>query len=164
MPVSSKSAWLQIRVSPSQKAAIQGAARRAGMDMSSWVLRSVLPASEGRFQALVAACRDPRQGRHALAELHSWLADLDAGELRAGVASAPRRLDPWLANYVGAMVEQACARRRIAPPAWTAAIAPLDTPWFGSDLASLRLYLLTHSPPAFRRRNLFIDATVGARV
>jgi len=29
---------------------------------------------------------------------------------------------------------------------------------------SLRLYLLTHSPAAFRRRNIFIDATVGAQV
>jgi hypothetical protein len=35
---------------------------------------------------------------------------------------------------------------------------------FGSTLVSLRLYLLTHSPPPFRRRNIFIDATVGSSV
>jgi hypothetical protein len=29
---------------------------------------------------------------------------------------------------------------------------------------SLRLYLLTHSPAPFRRRNIFIDASVGSRV
>jgi hypothetical protein len=35
---------------------------------------------------------------------------------------------------------------------------------FGSDLQNLRLYLLTHSPPPFRRRNIFIDSTLGDRV
>ncbi len=28
---------------------------------------------------------------------------------------------------------------------------------------ALRLYLLTHAPAAFRRRNIFVDATIGAR-
>jgi hypothetical protein len=41
---------------------------------------------------------------------------------------------------------------------------PLAEPVFGSDLMSLRLYLLTHSPAPFRRRNIFIDASVGFRV
>jgi len=32
------------------------------------------------------------------------------------------------------------------------------------ELLGLRLHLLTHSPAPFRRRNIFIDASVGARV
>jgi hypothetical protein len=40
----------------------------------------------------------------------------------------------------------------------------LTEPVFGSELQSLRLYLLTHSPPPFRARNIFIDATLGDRV
>jgi hypothetical protein len=62
------------------------------------------------------------------------------------------------------MIESACAQRAIAVPAWTRSIAPLAEPAFGSDLQSLRLYLLTRSPPAFRYRNIFIDATVGDQV
>jgi hypothetical protein len=62
------------------------------------------------------------------------------------------------------MVEYACARRGVALAEWTKAIAPLTEPVFGSELISLRLHLLTHSPAPFRRRNIFIDASLGASV
>jgi hypothetical protein len=164
MSGAAKSAQLQIRVSPAEKAAIQRAARRAGLDMSAYVLARVLPAPAGRFRELTAACRDSEEARFALAELNAWLAGLGAGELQEAVASPPPALTPFLANYVAAMVEYACARHGVVPPAWTGAIAPLTEPAFGSTLMSLRLHLLTHSPAPFRRRNIFIDATVGARV
>jgi len=73
-------------------------------------------------------------------------------------------LAPFLRNYIAAMVEYACAKRAVAVPAWVRSIPPLAEPVFGSDLQSLRLYLLTHSPPPFRGRNIFIDATLGDRV
>jgi Protein of unknown function (DUF1778) len=165
MPAAPKSAQLQIRVSPAEKSAIQRAARRAGMDMSAYVLARALPVPARRFQELTAACRDPGGERFALAELNSWLAGLGAGELRDAIASPPASgLTPYLANYVAAMVEYACARAGTPPPAWTRAIAPLAEPVFGSGLMSLRLHLLVRSPPPFRRRNIFIDATVGDRV
>jgi hypothetical protein len=89
---------------------------------------------------------------------------LAAGELRDAIASPPSRLTPYLANYVAAMTEYACAQKGLAPPSWTGATARLAEPVFGSKLMSLRLYLLTHSPAPFRRRNIFIDASVGSRV
>jgi hypothetical protein len=159
-----KSVQLQIRVSPAEKAAIQRAARRAGLDMSAYVLARVLPDPARRFQELTEACRDPEGARFALAELNPWLASLGASELQEAVASPPSGLAPYFANYVAAMVEYAGGRHGVAPPAWTHSIAPLTEPVFGSALMSLRLYLLTHSPAPFRRRNIFIDATVGARV
>ena len=159
-----KSAQLQIRVSPAAKAAIQRAARRAGMDMSAYVLARVLPAPARRFQDLTAACRDPGSERFALAELNAWLATIGAGELQEAVASPPPGLTSYLANYIAAMVEYACAHHGVPPPAWTRTIAPLTEPVFGSGLMSLRLHLLTHSPAPFRRRNIFIDASVGDRV
>jgi uncharacterized protein (DUF1778 family) len=164
MSAATKSAQLQIRVSPAQKAAIGRAARRAGMDMSAYVLARLLPAPARRFQELARACADSRDASFALAELNAWLASLGAGELQDAVASPPPRLTPYLANYVAAMTEVACARKDIAPPSWSRAIAPLAEPAFGSALTSLRLYLLTHSPAPFRRRNIFIDASVGSRV
>jgi hypothetical protein len=164
MSATAKSSQLQIRVSPAEKVAIQRAARRAGLDMSAYVLNRVLPLPVRRFQELTETCRDPQRARFALGELSSWLASLSAGELQEAVLSAPVGLTPYLANYVAAMVEYACGRRGVVPPAWTLAIAPMTEPVFGSTLMSLRLYLLTHSPAPFRRRNIFIDATVGSSV
>ena len=62
------------------------------------------------------------------------------------------------------MCETACNLRGLPAPAWTGKIEALAEPVFGSALPSLRLYLLTHSPASFRRRNIFIDSSVGAQV
>jgi hypothetical protein len=62
------------------------------------------------------------------------------------------------------MVEETCIARRLPPPSWTQAIAPLDEPWFATTLRSLRLHLLRVSPLVYKRRNLFIDAGAAARV
>ncbi|MBL8526295.1 MAG: DUF1778 domain-containing protein [Burkholderiales bacterium] len=165
VPASTKSAQLQIRVSPAEKAAIERAARRAGLDMSAYVLARVLPALRTRFAELTEACREPATERFALAELSGWLGELSSGELREAVTLPPApAATPYLANYVAAMIEYACARRHISPPPWTREITPLAEPVFGSTLMSLRLHLLTHSPPPFRRRNIFIDSSVGAHV
>jgi hypothetical protein len=79
-------------------------------------------------------------------------------------APPPSGLTPFLINYITAMVERACVQRGIAAPAWTRTVAPLTEPVFGSALESLRLHLLTHSPPPFRFRNIFIDASLGEQV
>lgn len=164
MPATTKSSQLQIRVSPAQKAAIRRAARDAGLDMSAYIMARLLTAPGRRFRQLTEACADSPDARFDLAELSTWLASLATGELREAVASPPPQLTPYLANYVAAMVELACAKGGVAPPSWTRLTAPLAEPVFGSALVSLRLYLLTHSPAPFRRRNIFIDASVGSRV
>lgn len=160
-----KTAQLQIRVTEQQKAAIQRAARREGMDMSAYVLSRVLTVPSQRFQDCVAGCAREASSRFALAELNSLLTELTPGEMRDAVATAPSvTLPPFLANYVAAIVEYACARCSVAAPAWTRSIVPLQSPVFGSSLQSLRLHLLTHSPAPFRRRNIFIDSSLGQRV
>lgn len=167
MPKAAKTTQLQIRVSPAEKAAIQRAARESDMDMSAYVLERIFPAQGRRFAQLIDACRATRTERYALAELNRWLGTLSASELRLALSEPPAalaRLTPFVANYVAAMVEYACAARKVASPAWTRTVAPLAEPAFGTTLVSLRLHLLTHSPAPFRRRNLFIDATVGAQV
>lgn len=164
-PARNKTSQLQIRVSAAEKAAIARLARAAGQDMSTFVLERVLPRPGAEFAALVAACREGKKGRFQLAELNRFLAALGGAELAAAIeAPLPEVKSAFLANYVAAMVEVACARRRIAVPEWVRAVPPLPEPVFGSQLESLRLHLLTHSPPPFRRRNLFVDATVGDQV
>ncbi|HWX68247.1 MAG TPA: hypothetical protein VNY25_00955 [Steroidobacteraceae bacterium] len=159
-----KTSQMQIRVSGQEKAAIRRAAKRAGLPMSVYVLRRVLSVPADEFSACIKACVSSAPA-YALAELNTLLSGFTAGELSEAVAAPPAlALPPFLANYIAAMVEYACAQRGVAVPTWTKAIAPLTEPAFGSELLGLRLYLLTHSPAPFRRRNIFIDASVGARV
>ena len=68
---------------------------------------------------------------------------VSANEKTAIAAPPPPGLSPFLGNYIAAMVEYACARRAVAVPEWTRSIAPLAEPVYGSELLSLRLYLLT---------------------
>jgi hypothetical protein len=165
MSKSPKTAQMQIRVSAGEKTAIQRAAAQAGMDMSAYVLARVLSLPAARFQDCVRDCADSASPRFALAELNSLLSNLTAGELRDAIATPPPPgLSPFLSNYIAAMVEYACGQRAVAVPEWTRSIEPLVEPVYGSALQSLRLYLLTHSPPPFRVRNIFIDATLGDRV
>jgi hypothetical protein len=132
------------------------------MDMSGYVLSRVLSIPERQFRRTVSALQGPGVLSFALADINSLLSRLTAYELREAVATPPDvELSPYLGNYVAAMVESACARRAIPVPAWTSKIAPLEEPAFGSPLHSLRLHLLRHSPVPFRRRNIFIDASLG---
>ena len=161
-----KTHQLQIRVSSEDKARIRARAASARMDVSKWVLQQVLPPAEREFQAL---CRElasrPDARSFTFAELQDWLTRLTGREFVRAVRHAPEaRLPALEANYLAATVEHAAAIKGVNPPWWTVTVEALDAPWFASSLKSLRLYLLTHSPPPFRRRNLFIDSSVGQRV
>lgn len=156
---------MQIRVSAREKAAIRSAAKRARMDMSAYVLSRVLSVPVTEFRERVEACRGAATPAFALAELNSLLSRLTPGELSDAIAASPMvTLTPFLANYIAAMIESACEKRDIPVPGWTRNIGPLSEPVFGSALQSLRLYLLTHSPAPFRRRNIFIDSSLGGQV
>lgn len=159
-----KTEQLQIRVTPAQKAALKRFARRSGQDVSSFVLSRALPSAELRFEKLV---RELVEGDHrfALAELNDLLAGLAPGEFARVAGHADlRSLSPFLQNYVAAMVELTAQRNGVAPPGWVRAIPPLSKPYFATSLTSLRCHLLRASPVSFKRRNLFIDASVGDRV
>ena len=160
-----RSEQLQIRVSPGEKAAIRRAAEHAGLDMSAYVLSRALPSPAIQLQTSIETCAGPAPASFGLAELNTLLTGWTATELRDAIATPPTTaLQPFLSNYVAAMIEQACERRSVRVPAWVRVVAPLPDPVFGSELKSLRLHLLTHSPPPFRRRNIFIDASIGDRV
>ena len=163
--MNTKTGQLQIRVSPRQKATLRRLASAAGQDMSSYVLARALPPARLRFEEILRALEDEGDRRFTLAELNDLLSDLAPVELPDAVANVDlARLPPFEQNYVAAMVEQAASMKGVAPPAWVASIPPLERPYFAALLASLRLHLLQVSPVAYKRRNLFVDATLGARV
>jgi len=122
--------------------------------------------SQLQFIQLLDALRGGNQPSFALAELNDLLTGLTAGDLRIAVDQADLTgLTPYLQNYVAAMVELAAHRRDVPPPAWVHKVIPLEMePHFATPLASLRLHLLRTSPVPFKRRNIFIDSSLGDRV
>jgi uncharacterized protein (DUF1778 family) len=160
-----KTEQLQVRVSPEQKRELKRRARDAGLDVSAYVLSRVLPAAAERFRELVRLLEEESELRFALAELNDLLAGLGPRELCA-VATAPdlRGLSPYLQNYLAAMVELAAHRGGGAPPPWVRSIEPLDAPHFAMRSPRMRLHLLRSAPVPFKRRNIFVDTSLGGRV
>lgn len=157
--------FIQVRVTHEQKAALRQLAKRANQDLSSYILDRSLAPQSARFAKLLDSLRIDPNPAFALAALSDFLGELPAGQIDDATAHADlSRIPPLLQNYVAAMVEQACVVKRIAPPAWTREVAPLDEPYFAGGLKTLRPYLLSVSPVAFKRRNLFVDSSVGRRV
>lgn len=165
--MSTKSEQLQIRITPEQKAALRRLARTAGQDVSSYVLARALPVASVRFGHILRGLHDPEEQRFVLADLHDLLSSLTPAQLPDAVDAAVgevRDLSPFLQNYIAAMVEHACHQRGVPPPSWVRQVPPLAEPYFATRLPGLRLHLLRSAPVAFKRRNLFVDSTVGARV
>jgi hypothetical protein len=133
--------------------------------MSEWVLSRLLPPPRSALRGILEALSVAQRPRYVLAELNELLTGLTISEFELAVSEPPQvRLDPYLESYVAAMIEQAAAMKNTGAPAWTRDVLPLDEPVFGSSLKSLRLHLLTRSPLPFRRRNIFIDSSIGDRV
>jgi hypothetical protein len=165
MAKAAKTTQLQIRVSRQDKTTIQAAAHRAGMDVSAFVLARVRSTPAEQFRAALVTAPDLQSARFGLARLNTLLTGLTGPEFCDAVAQAPPPgTGNDVLNYAAAMVEHACALRELPVPLWTRAVVPTQHPYFGSRLQSLRLYLLCHSPAAFRRRNIFIDASLGEQV
>ncbi len=70
----------------------------------------------------------------------------------------------YFRNYVAAMVELATHRQDVPPSEWVRDVEPLETPRFATPPAGLRLHLLRTAPVSFKRRNIFIDSSIGDRV
>jgi hypothetical protein len=99
---------------------------------------------------------------YPLAEINDLLTAAGGSDLET--LRLPEISDPYRLNYVTAMVELAAHRAGVVPPLWTASVKPLDAPVFIDPSLSLRAHLLTASPVPFRRRNIFIDSSIGDRV
>ena len=144
---------------------MQKRARTCGMSTSAWVLAKLLPSKQQEFQDLVDRLAHTDQPSFELAALNDFLAGLDGNEIAEVLMERPRaQLSPLPANQVAAMVEHVAYLRGVPVPGWVNQVEPLQEPYFATALVSLRLHLLVNSPLAFRRRNLYVDATVGDRV
>lgn len=160
-----KTSHIQLRLSPEQKEAIRVAATRANLDMSQWVLNKIFPRPRARLLAIMwqlKSMQDKVERHYVLNDLNAFLVSLTKDDLLSAVSEDPSvSLNETMGNYVAAMIEQICVAHNAQAPKWLAERDGLRDPFFGSDLVSLRLYLLSVSPPPFRKRNIFIDSTVG---
>jgi hypothetical protein len=159
-----KTSQIQIRVTAAEKAELVRRARAAGQDLSAWMLGRLSPRKSERFNELCRELGVAEQPAYVLAEINDLLSDLKAADFESTVESPPRaKLGDLRANQLAAMVDTAAARVAKRPPRWVDQIPPLRVPWFASELVSVRIHLLTSSPPAFRKRNLFVDSTLEDR-
>ena len=125
----------------------------------------MLPTAQMSFQGLVAEIAASEMPSFAFAELLELIGPMVAEEFESAVSEPPEvELDPYWKNYLAATVEHAAAMKHAKTPGWTRDVTPLEEPVFGSSLESLKLHLLVNSPPAFIKRNIFIDSSVGDRV
>lgn len=160
-----KSAQIQLRVTPAEKAELVRRARALGVDLSAYMLERLLPPRALRFRALTRSLSAPETRSAVFAELHDLLATTGKHDfLPVTELASLGRLPAVIENQLAAMVETRAAQLGVPPPPWVHDVPRLAEPWFASELLSLRVHLLTHSPPAFRRRNLFVDSTIGDRV
>ena len=66
--------------------------------------------------------------------------------------------------YLAATAEELSRKYNVAYPAWAwSDDRKLHSPWFATDLQSLRAVLLLESPAGFRSRNLFVTENALSR-
>jgi hypothetical protein len=160
----SKTEQLQIRVSAAEKRELQRRARAMGVSVSAWVLARALPAKSHEFRRLTDELRAAPDPSYSLAALNDFLLALSGSELPHVLEAPPRGLPGFLGAYVAAMIEHTAGLKDALVPRWVLDTPALEQPYFASTMRALRLHLLTAAPAAFRRRNIFVDASVGQRV
>jgi len=161
-----KTEFLQIRISKEDKALIKAAAKSAGEDMSQWILNRILSKDSSEFLKLTDRLADNEtESFYIFAQIHDFLASLSKKNFMSAVDLPPNfDLSGFKGSYLAAMIEERANQLKEAAPEWTERYGSLEKPHFGTNLKGLRLHLLANSPPPFRKRNIFIDSTVGARV
>jgi uncharacterized protein (DUF1778 family) len=164
MKTTTKSEYLQIRVSKQEKEIIKSSALSAGVDMSAWILQRVLHDDASTFSGILTQFIKQEEV-FVFAELHDFLNHLNMKNYKLAVENKPvAELSEFQINYVIAMIVLRAHQLNVSPPNWLNDFPMLKDPFFGTELKSLRLYLLINSPIAFKQRNIYIDSTIGDRV
>jgi len=159
-----KSDFIQIRVSKQEKQIIKSSAQLAGVDMSAWILQRVLH-NDAKTFILILNKFETEEQSFVFAELHDFLNRLNITNFELALHLKPTvSLSDFHINYVIAMIVFRANQLNASIPNWIHDYPVLQQPYFGSDLKSLRLYLLINSPIEFKQRNIFIDSSIGDRV
>jgi hypothetical protein len=100
----------------------------------------------------------------AVAEFLDAWQTMPQAERKLAIAIEPARIDRVKDAYLAALAEHLAHESRLDAPEWAEANSRfLDEPFFAGGLESLKAILLAESPPAFRRRLVFISADALSR-
>jgi hypothetical protein len=150
-------------VTPEQKVDLKRLAASAGLNVSQYVLATVLPVHRHALADKTEAFAQANDRAGALSELGAHLAGLAPSDLSLAVSDIDvTELAPVLQNHVAAIVELATRSVGLEPPGWVGRIQPQRRPHFARDLPSLRPHQMRVTPVPFKRRNLFIDTEAVA--
>ena len=158
-----KSEQIQIRISSADKERLLKLAQNEGLSLSAWLIKNALffPTD---FKTICMELNTAKDRSYVLAKLNQFLMAIPETRWNESLSSFPANIDDEDAAYLASMVEQAAKILALPIPQWTKNISPSEDPIFGSETASLRLYLLINAPAPFKQRNIFIDASVGDQV
>lgn len=89
----------------------------------------------------------------------------DPTDVASRIDAEPELVDPHTDAYLAALAEHVAWRHHVVAPAWCRGTARfLDHFWWPSRTVGLHARALVESPPAFRRRGIFIGRTTLERV
>ena len=162
-----KSEYIQIRVSEHEKKTIKTAAYEAGLDMSAYILGHLDIDLTSQWESLLANLQGSKSEdlHYPWAAIIDFLTPLNANQFQHLFQSAHKwALSPENLNYLAATVERKALNLGISAPKWLLDIPPCANPYFADETPKLKLYLLLHGDPVFRRRNIFIDSSIGGRI
>jgi hypothetical protein len=166
MKTVAKDTHLQIRLSKAQKALIFKSAKTCGKDVSKWVLEKILLDKRKEFFEICKRLSVNIKNRSfSFAELSDFLFQLSKHDFSETLSYRPdisMSDENW--NIISAMIENIAHKNNFPCPSWVRDVPPLENPLFATELTSLKTYLLINAPIAFRKRNIFVDASVGDRV
>ena len=89
---------------------------------------------------------------------------MDEAAKRRAILAEPCHVKPVQDAYLAALAEHLAEMDQLPVPVWCEQSGRfLDTPFFAGGLQSLKATLIVESPPAFRRRLIFISANALSR-
>ena len=160
-----RSEYIQMRISPRDKKKLVQIARMHNMTLSKWILSKVrIENSVAELKRIYNEFSKRSKESYLFAQLGDYLMNVPNELWLEFVSIKPENMESDQLSYVAAIIDQLSVIRDLEKPHWITEIKGHDKPYFGSDLQSLRLYLLIKSPVAFRQRNIFIDSSAGERV
>jgi hypothetical protein len=160
-----KTDYIQIRISKKEKEHFIKLARWKKLSLSGWILdriRAEIPPIE--INELYSKLKHASDSSYIFALLNDYFIKINEYQWANLVTQKPENLDSENLCYLASMIERTAELRGFKIPDWVKNVDSLWIPYFGSNVKKLRLHLLVNSPVSFKKRNIFIDSSIGERV
>lgn len=137
------------------------------MDISAYLLSKAGLDLRAKWDGLAGDLEraDDEKISYVWAAIIDFLTPLSRQDFQDLFANEPAwSLSDFKENYLVGLIERVAQNLNIPAPNWALDVNPLADPYFPEEHPKLRVYLMLHGDPIFRRRNIFIDSSIGGRV